>query len=195
MSNWTQQAARPTRFEQLALPHLDGLHYAALRLTRDPSEADDLVQETYLRAYRAFHQLTQEESCRAWLMKIMTNIWLNRLPKRAHESTALDIDAIEASVDDGAPWHVHGSIEEPEAAVMRKRFCEDIEEALQRLPQAFRIVVILVDVEGLSYKEVAETLKCPVGTVMSRLHRGRKLLQKTLWVYARGNQDCSSPFP
>lgn len=193
MLNWAQHSTRRVRFEQLALPHLDVLHYAALRLTKDASEADDLVQETFLRAYRAIHQLTQEDSCRAWLMKIMTNIWLNRLPKRAHESTALDIDELEASLDGGVGWSLHKSPEAPEATVIRKRFCEDIEEALQRLPEAFRIVVILADIEELSYREVAETLKCPIGTVMSRLHRARKLLRKALWEYARESQDGSSP--
>lgn len=195
MLNWAQHSTRRLRFEQLALPHLDVLHYAALRLTKDASEADDLVQETFLRAYRAIHQLTQEDSCRAWLMKIMTNIWLNRLPKRAHESTALDIDDLAASLEGGVAWSLHNSPEEPEATVIRKRFCEDIEEALQRLPEAFRIVVVLADIEEFSYREVAEMLKCPIGTVMSRLHRARKLLRKALWEYARGSQDRSSPHP
>lgn len=195
MFKWAQQGARRARFEALALPYLNVLHYAALRLTKDESLADDLVQETFLRAYRAFHQLTREQSCRAWLSKIMTNIWINQLQKRAHEGTPLDIYELDPSHEEAAVWARHSIPAEPETAVIRKLFCEDVEHALQKLPQTFRIVVILADIEGFSYKEVAELLKCPVGTVMSRLHRGRKLLQKDLWVYARGDHGRGSPCP
>lgn len=193
MFNWTQQAARRTRFEELALPYLDVLHYAALRLTKDESHADDLVQETFLRAYRAFHQLTQDESCRAWLLKIMTNIWINQFRKRGYEGTSLDIYELDPSHEEVVVWGHHGTPMEPETVVIRKRFCEDVEQALQKLPHTFRIVVILADIEGFSYKEVAELLKCPIGTVMSRLHRGRKLLQKALWIYAYGDHGRTAP--
>ena len=104
MLNWGQQRAREDQFAALVLPHLDALHYAAMRLTRDATSAEDLVQETFLRAYRALHQLTQEESCRPWLMKIMTNIWLNQRHKRGRESLALDIDELDLSPADVAPW-------------------------------------------------------------------------------------------
>ena len=193
MLNWGQQRAREDRFAALVLPHLDALHYAAMRLTRDASSAEDLVQETFLRAYRALHQLTQEESCRAWLMKIMTNVWLNQRHKRGRESLALDIDELDLSAADVAPWSHQRIPEEPERAVSRKQFCEDLDQALHQLPEAFRIVVMLADVEGLSYKEVAETLQCPIGTVMSRLYRARQLLRKALWVHARHSQQRSSP--
>ena len=106
MLNWGQQRAREDRFAALVLPHLDALHYAAMRLTRDASSAEDLIQETFLRAYRALHQLTQEENCRAWLMKIMTNIWLNQRHKRGRESLALDIDELDLS----PPMWRHGVI-------------------------------------------------------------------------------------
>jgi RNA polymerase sigma-70 factor, ECF subfamily len=193
MLNWGQQRAREDRFAALVLPHLDALHYAAMRLTRDASSAEDLVQETFLRAYRALHQLTQEESCRAWLMKIMTNIWLNQRPKRGRESLAMDIDELDLSAADVAPWSPQRVPEEPERAVSRKQFCEDLDQALHQLPEAFRIVVMLADVEGFSYKEVAETLQCPIGTVMSRLYRARQLLRKALWVHARRSQQRPSP--
>jgi RNA polymerase sigma-70 factor (ECF subfamily) len=181
MWNWAQQRARAARFEALVLPHLDVLHYAALRLARDQSAADDLVQETFLRAYRAMHQLTHEESCRAWLMKIMTNIWLNQLQKRAREAGMLDVYELEISPEEAAAWGYHGQSEAPEAATSRKQFCEDLDHALQQLPEPFRIVVMLADVEGFSYKEVADALQCPIGTVMSRLYRARQLLRKALW--------------
>ena len=193
MLNWGQQRARDDRFAALVLPHLDALHYAAMRLTRDASSTEDLVQETFLRAYRALHQLTQEESCRAWLMKIMTNVWLNQRHKRGRESLALDIDELDLSAADVAPWSHQRIPEEPERALSRKQFCEDLDQALHQLPEAFRIVVMLADVEGLSYKEVAETLQCPIGTVMSRLYRARQLLRKALWVHAGHSQRRPAP--
>jgi RNA polymerase sigma-70 factor (ECF subfamily) len=185
MLNWGQQRAREERFAALVLPHLDALHYAAMRLTRDASSAEDLVQETFLRAYRALHQLTQESSCRAWLMKILSNIWLNQRQRRGRESLALDIDDLDLLPADVVSWSYQSTSEAPEQAVSRKRFCEDVDQALHQLPEAFRIVVMLADVEGLSYKEVAETLQCPIGTVMSRLYRARQLLRKALWAHAR----------
>jgi RNA polymerase sigma-70 factor (ECF subfamily) len=195
MLNWGQQRAHENRFEALVLPHLDALHYAAMRLTSDASTAEDLVQETFLRAYRALHQLTQEESCRAWLLKIMTNIWLNQRQKRGREGLTVDIYEVNPSHEEAALWSHQSIPEEPERAASRKRFCEDLDQALQQLPEAFRIVVMLADVEGLSYKEVAATLHCPIGTVMSRLYRARQLLRKVLWVYARHHQQSNPPNP
>lgn len=193
MLNWGQQRAREDRFEALVLPHLDALHYTAMRLARDQSTAEDLVQETFLRAYRALHQLTQEESCRAWLMKIMTNIWLNQRQQRGREGMTLDVYELDLSHTEAAQWSHQSIPEEPEHAASRKQLCEDLDQALRRLPEAFRIVVMLADVEGLSYKEVAETLQCPIGTVMSRLYRARQLLRKTLWVHARRGQQSPPP--
>ncbi len=195
MLNWGQQRNREARFEALVLPHLDVLHYAAVRLTRDESTAEDLVQETFLRAYRALHQLTQEESSRAWLMKIMTNIWLNQLQKRGREGMTLDIDELDLSPQESPQWGQQSLHETPDLAATRKQFCEDVDRALQQLPESFRIVVMLADVEGLSYKEIAATLQCPIGTVMSRLYRARQLLRKALWVHDRRNPEGSPPDP
>lgn len=192
MLNWGQPRAREDRFTTLVLPHLDALHYAAMRLTRDEGTAEDLVQETFLRAYRALHQLTQEESCRAWLMKIMTNIWLNQRQKRGREGLMVDIDELDLSPEDVAPWGQQRIPEAPERAASRKQFCEDLDQAMHQLPEAFRIVVMLADVEGLSYREVAETLQCPIGTVMSRLYRARQLLRKALWAHAGSSQQSHS---
>jgi RNA polymerase sigma-70 factor, ECF subfamily len=193
MLNWAQQRAREARFEALVLPHLDTLHYAALRLTKDQSNAEDLIQETFLRAFRAIHQLTQDESCRAWLMKIMMNIWLNQRQKHSREAAALDVDELDLSPDDAATWSHQSLPEAPEHAASRRQFCEDLDQALQRLPEAFRIVVMLADVEGMSYKEVAEILQCPIGTVMSRLYRARQFLRKALWAHARRSQESDPP--
>jgi RNA polymerase sigma-70 factor (ECF subfamily) len=195
MLNWGHQRSREDRFEALVLPHLDTLHFAAMRLTRNESSAEDLVQETFLRAYRALHQLTQEESCRAWLMKIMTNIWLNQRQKHGREGLALDVYELDQSQEHVARWNHQSLPEEPERAASRKQFCEDLDQALQQLPEVFRIVVMLVDVEGLSYKEVADTLQCPIGTIMSRLYRARQLLRKALWVHAQHSQESHPHTP
>ena len=195
MFNWTQQRERAQRFEALVLPHLDVLHYTALRLTRDESNAQDLVQETFLRAYRAMHQLTQEGSCRAWLMKIMMNIWLNQRQKRGRDAIGLDVNDLDLSSEDVAVWSHQSLPEAPDHAASRKQFCEDLDEALQQLPEAFRIVVMLADVEGLSYREVSELLQCPIGTVMSRLYRARQFLRKALWAHARRSQESGHPPP
>ena len=195
MLNWAQQRAREARFEALVMPHLDALHYAAMRLTKDQSNAEDLVQETFLRAYRALHQLTREESCRAWLMKIMTNIWLNQLQKRGREGMPFDIYELDLSPEEAAMWSRQSTPEAPDSAASRKQFCEDLDQALQRLPEPFRIVVMLADVEGLSYKEVADTLQCPIGTVMSRLYRARQFLRKALWAHARRSQESDPLHP
>ena len=189
MFDWAQHRTREARFEALVWPHLDILHYAALRLTKEESAAQDLVQETFLRAYRALHQLTQEQSCRAWLMKIMTNIWLNDLQKRRREGMQLDIYELDPPHEEAALWRQQSPPEAPESAASRRQFCEDLDQALQQLPEAFRIVVILADVEGLSYKEIADVLQCPLGTVMSRLYRARQLLRKALWPHGRGSHD------
>jgi RNA polymerase sigma-70 factor (ECF subfamily) len=195
MLHWGQERLRQHRFESLVLPHLDALHYAAMRLTRDASTAEDLIQETFLRAYRALHQLTQEESCRAWLIKIMTNIWLNQREKQGHQGIGLDVYEVDPSHEEAALWTHQSLPEEPEGAASRKQFCEDLDQALQQLPEAFRVVVMLADVEGLSYKEVSETLHCPIGTVMSRLYRARQLLRKALWVHAQRSQQSNPPNP
>jgi RNA polymerase sigma-70 factor (ECF subfamily) len=166
-----------------------------MRLTKDQSNAEDLVQETFLRAYRALHQLTREESCRAWLMKIMTNIWLNQLQKRGREGMPFDIYELDLSPEEAAMWSRQSTPEAPDSAASRKQFCEDLDQALQRLPEPFRIVVMLADVEGLSYKEVADTLQCPIGTVMSRLYRARQFLRKALWAHARRSQESDPLHP
>jgi RNA polymerase sigma-70 factor (ECF subfamily) len=193
--NWAQQRAREARFEALILPHLDAVHYAALRLTKNESNAEDLVQETFLRAFRALHQLTQEESCRAWVMKIMMNTWLNQRQKYGREAQALDVYEVDISPEDSAIWSHQSIPESPELAASRKQFCEDLDQAIQQLPEAFRIVVMLTDVEGLSYKEVAALLQCPIGTVMSRLYRARQFLRKALWAHARRSQGGGPPHP
>jgi RNA polymerase sigma-70 factor (ECF subfamily) len=175
-------------FEQEALKHLDALYRTALRMTRNPQDAEDLVQDTFLRAYRFFDQFQPGTNLRAWLFKILTNSYINSYRKTAAEPKSTSLDDTEEfslyhqmareSQDGSLGWHV-------EAEVLDRFAEEDIREAIEKLPDAFRMTVLLADVEGFSYKEIAEITGVSKGTVMSRLFRGRRLLQKALWDRAR----------
>jgi RNA polymerase sigma-70 factor (ECF subfamily) len=179
---------RSQLFEQEALKHLDALYRTALRMTRNPQDAEDLVQDTFLRAYRFFDQFQPGTNLRAWLFKILTNSYINSYRKTAAEPKSTSLDDTEEfslyhqmareSQDGSLGWHV-------EAEVLDRFAEEDIREAIEKLPDAFRMTVLLADVEGFSYKEIAEITGVSKGTVMSRLFRGRRLLQKALWDRAR----------
>jgi RNA polymerase sigma-70 factor (ECF subfamily) len=168
------------RFEVEAMPLLPGLYSAAYRLTRNAADAEDLVQETYLRAFRSFHQFQPGTNLKAWLYRILTNTFINSYRKRQREPQTISDDEIE-------DWYLYSKMSdegfEPsaETAVLENLPDEDVQEALSSLPEQFRIAVLLADVEGFSYKEIAEITGVPIGTVMSRLHRGRKALEKRLW--------------
>ena len=184
-------------FTEQAMEHMPSLYSAALRMTRNPADAEDLVQETYLKAYRAFGTFTQGTNLRAWLYRILTNTFINRYraQKRRPEETELE------DVEDFYLYRRLGGLEEARAArsaedELLDMFSEDeVKDALESLPEQFRITVLLADVEGFSYKEIAEILDVPMGTVMSRLHRGRKALQKRLYEFAtaRGLISPESP--
>lgn len=175
-----------SKFGELAMPFMGPLYGAALRMTRNPSDAEDLLQETYLRAYRGFGTFEEGTNLKAWLYRILTNTFINqyRAKKRRPDEVELgDIEdlylyrrlgGLEASVAD----------QNPESQVLSQIPDEAVKEALESLPEQFRMAVLLADVEGFSYKEIAEILDVPIGTVMSRLHRGRKALQKGLWEFA-----------
>jgi RNA polymerase sigma-70 factor, ECF subfamily len=172
------------RFEADALPLLPGLYSAAFRLTRNASDAEDLVQETFLRAYRGFHQFEAGTNLKAWLYRILTNTFINSYRKKQREPQT-------DSLDDVEDWYLYskmaGQGAEPsaETSVIESLPDEDVQDALSSLPEQFRIAVLLADVEGFSYKEIAEITGVPIGTVMSRLHRGRKALEKRLWDVVR----------
>ncbi len=173
------------RFEREVLPLLPNLYGAALRLTRNPQDAEDLVQEAYLRAYRGFAGFREGTNLRAWMYRILTNTFINSYRKKQREPVTV------AVTDDTADWYLYDRIgssgAEPsaEAEVLERIPDEDVQRALEELPEVFRMAVLLADVEGFSYKEIAEILDIPIGTVMSRLHRGRKALQRALWETVR----------
>jgi RNA polymerase sigma-70 factor (ECF subfamily) len=181
--------ADPAGFAELAMPYMSALYAAALRMTRNPSDAEDLVQETYLRAYRGFEGFQEGTNLKAWLYRILTNTFINthRAKKRRPEQTELD------DVEDFYLYRRLGGLEaadanrSTESEVLESIPDDEVKAALESIPEQFRMAVILADVEGFSYKEIADILDVPIGTVMSRIHRGRRALQKELWEYAERN--------
>jgi RNA polymerase sigma-70 factor (ECF subfamily) len=173
------------RFERDVLPMLPSLYGAAMRLTRNPSDAEDLIQETYLRAYRGFAGFQEGTNLKAWLYRILTNSFINTYRKKQREPQIVD------GPDDVDEWYLYDrlggrSVEESaETEVLDQIPDQAVKAALESLPERFRLPVLLADVEGFSYKEIAEIMDTPIGTVMSRLHRGRKALEKALWETAK----------
>ena len=178
--------ADQAKFAEEATPFMDSLYAAAMRMTRNPADAEDLVQETYLKAYRGFGGYEQGTNLKAWLYRILTNTFINTYRSKKRRPTESDLD----DVEDLYLYRRLGGLE----AAAAGRSAEDelldiytddeVKRALEELPEQFRMAVLLADVEGFSYKEIADILEIPIGTVMSRLHRGRKGLQKKLWEYA-----------
>ena len=171
-------------FEAAAMPYLDPLYNAAYRMARNPQDAEDLVQETYLKAYKYYDKFEEGTNLKAWLFKILKNTFINSYRKKQQAPPKADFADIEESFetivrDDG------NAARTPEEELLEKVLDEDVQQAIEELPHDYRMVVLLADLEGFAYKEIADILEIPVGTVMSRLYRGRRLLEEALLKYAR----------
>jgi RNA polymerase sigma-70 factor (ECF subfamily) len=172
-------------FEQQALPFIDQLYAAGLRMTKNPSDAQDLVQETFAKAFGAFKQFEQGTNLKAWLYRILTNTFINSYRKKQREPYQSAIDELEDWQLGGAESTTATSSRSAEAEAIDHLPDTAVKEALQAIPEDFRLAVYFADVEGFSYQEIADIMKTPVGTVMSRLHRGRRMLRERLTDYAR----------
>jgi RNA polymerase sigma-70 factor (ECF subfamily) len=180
------EAERRRAFEQEALVHLDILYNTAVQMTRNAADAQDLVQETFVKAFRFFDRFTPGTNCKAWLFRIMKNSFINAFRKRSREPVRVDFNEIEPTLrarpeSNGGPRRsVGGGLDALDDLVE-----DDVKEALDKLPFEFRMVTVLCDIEGLSYQEIADIMDCPIGTVRSRLSRARRFLQKRLEGFAR----------
>ena len=188
--------ADQAKFAELAMEHMSSLYSGALRMTRNPADAEDLVQETYLKAYRGFGGFEEGTNLKAWLYRILTNTYINSYRAKQRRPEESDLDEVE----DLYLYRRLGGLE----AARTGRSAEDelmdlftegeVKEAVDALPESFRMAVLLADVEGFSYKEIAEIMDIPIGTVMSRLHRGRKQLEKLLYDFAVSHR-LAEPVP
>jgi RNA polymerase sigma-70 factor, ECF subfamily len=178
-------AQRTARFERDAMPLLDQLYAAALRMTRNPADAEDLVQETYLKAYGAFESFRAGTNLRAWLYRILTNTYINGYRKRQRQPVAQPSEEITDWQLAQAAQHTSSGLRSAEMDALDRLPDSDVKDALSQLAEDFRMAVYLADVEGFAYKEIAEIMGTPIGTVMSRLHRGRKQLRDMLTGVAR----------
>ena len=172
-------------FDSQAMPYLDSLYNTAYRMTRSAEDAEDLVQETYFKAYKYYDKFEEGTNLKAWLFKILKNTFINNYRRKKLEPRSVDFAEIEDSFERIVRRDNNDQAVDPESEFFTGVLDDDVRKALESLPYDYRMVVILADLEDFSYKEIADILDCPVGTVMSRLYRGRKLLEKALLKYAR----------
>jgi RNA polymerase sigma-70 factor (ECF subfamily) len=182
----SKEVQKRKAFEKEALPHMDALYRTALRMTKNQNDAEDLVQEAYVKAYRFWDKFEPGSNCRAWLFKIMTNIFINDYRSKSRTPISVNVDDIDDNFLYGQLANL-GPEDNPERRLFSKIFDDDIKKAIEELPDDFRLVVVLSFLEGFSYQEIADIADLQLGTVKSRLHRGRKLLQKQLFDYAIRN--------
>ena len=185
--------ADPARFEDDVVPLLPQLYSAALRLTRNPSDAEDLLQETLLRAFRGYATFKAGTNLRAWMYRILTNTFINRYRQQARQPAEVELGELEDMYLYRRLGQESGAARSAEDEALERFVDADVKAAVESLPENFRIPVLLADVEGFSYKEIAKIMDVPIGTVMSRLHRGRKALEKALWEITERRGTVGSP--
>jgi RNA polymerase sigma-70 factor, ECF subfamily len=172
------------RFEEIAFAHMDSLYSTALRMTRNAEEAEDLVQDTYLRAYRFFDKFEEGTNFKAWIFKILTNTFINKYRKKVRTPQSVQLDKVEFGLESEDDSKAEGEWVGFDEAHYEGIFDDEVKAAMAQLSEEFRIVIILADIEGFSYKDIADMIDRPIGTVMSRLFRGRRVLQRVLEKYA-----------
>lgn len=171
-------------FENACLEQMDSLYNAALRLTNNSADAEELVQDTFLKAFRFSNRFEQGTNLKAWLFRIQTNTFINNYRRKEHERRYQERTPSDPLYDEILDREAQEFASNPETHAFSKFFKEELERSLEHLPEEFRLVIVLADIEGFSYKEISEMVCCPIGTVMSRLHRGRRMLQRELLDYA-----------
>ena len=179
------ETAKKATFEEIAFEFMDSLYSTALRMTRNTAEAEDLVQDTYLRAFRFFDKFEPGTNFKAWIFKILTNTFINKYRKKARTPQQVQFDKVEFGLENEDEFQEGKDWEGFDESNYEELFDDDIKSALSQLSVEFRMVILLADVEGFSYKEIADIIERPIGTVMSRLFRGRRMLQKILEKYAK----------
>ncbi len=179
--------AEPTmwNFEDGQLPYREQLFRSALRMTRSVEDAEDLLQETYLKAFKYYKRYTEGTNFKAWLFKIMKNTFINSYRRKKAQPSKVDFDEIQEGLEDSFGGELGEGMADPESELMAVEMDHEVGEALRSLPHDYKVVVLLADLEGYAYKEIAEILGVPVGTVMSRLYRGRRMLERALLSYGK----------